>query len=366
MSRILVFGITDNPGGVESVIMNYYRSIDYKKIKFDFLCNTNTVAYENEIIELGGTIYRIPKRSKKILSYYKELKKFFKVNSKKYDAIWVNVCSLANIDYLIFAKKYGIKYRIIHCHNSQNMDSKIRKIIHKINKKILNIVATDYWTCSPKANTWFFSKKIIDSNKIVTINNAIDYDKYKFDENIREKYKKEFDIKDNEVVFGHIGRFHFQKNQLRLIEIFDQIHRKRKNTKLFLVGDGEDKDKIEKKIEEYGLKECIILLGIRSDIESLLQMFDAIIFPSLFEGLPLTLVEAQANGLPVFASNTIPDEVIMSNNIKLIPLEDTNEQWSKIILDSNLKRCDNYKLIVNKGYDINSEVKKIERLLKRK
>ena len=131
LKKILVFGITDKPGGVESVIMNYYRNMDRSKLQFDFLCNTDVVAYEDEIKNLGGNIYRITARSKNLFKYRKELKEFFKKNHEKYDTVWVNICSLANIDYLKMARKYKIKNRIIHCHNSQNMDSKLRGLLHK-------------------------------------------------------------------------------------------------------------------------------------------------------------------------------------------------------------------------------------------
>ena len=161
MIKILVFGITQNPGGVESVIMNYYQKLNKNKIQFDFLCNTLEVAYEKEILKLGGKIYRITARSENAKKYKKELEDFYKKHAHEYNAIWVNVCSLANIDYLKMAKKYNIKYRIIHSHNSENMDSKLRGILHKINKKLIKKYATDYWACSEEAGKWFFNKKIM-------------------------------------------------------------------------------------------------------------------------------------------------------------------------------------------------------------
>ena len=161
MNKVLVFGITDNMGGIESVIMNYYRTIDRNKIQFDFLCNTEVVAYEKEILSLGGNIYRITARSKNIKKFRNELEYFFKNYSMNYSAIWVNVCSLANIDYL----KYGIKKRIIHGHNSQNMDSKIRGIFHKINKLFIKKYATDFWSCSDEVSKFFYHDSILIDNR---------------------------------------------------------------------------------------------------------------------------------------------------------------------------------------------------------
>lgn len=364
MVRILIFGMTENPGGIESVIMNYYRAIDKSKIQFDFLCNSPEVAYEEEIQKLGGKIYKIASRSNNACLYYKELRSFFKNNAVKYKTIWVNICSLANIDYLKYAKKYGIKYRIVHCHNSQNMDSKARKILHIINKFRLKKYATDYWTCSEDANNWFFTNNILEKNKIVCINNAIDYNKFKFNEKIRQEYRNKLNI-DSKLVFAHVGRLHFEKNQLMLLDIFKNINEMNGNVELLLIGDGEDRAKIENKIKKLELENNVRLLGIRNDVEKIMQSVDAIIFPSLFEGLPLVLIEAQANGLPIFASKSISEQVVIGENVELISLDEKPKEWAIKILSSNLNRCDNYEKIKIKGFDIKIESKKIEELLMR-
>ena len=149
MYKVLVFGITENPGGVESFLVNYYRKIDRTKIQFDFLCNThNEVAYENELKSLGGQVVHIAMRSKEPMKYRKELKEFMEKHASDYQAVWVNVCSLANIDYLKIAKKYGIKKRIIHSHNSQNMDNRIRMFLHMIHRQRISDYATYFWVCS--------------------------------------------------------------------------------------------------------------------------------------------------------------------------------------------------------------------------
>ena len=134
VKKILIFGITHNPGGIENVIMNFYRNINKKKFQFDFLCNTKVVAYEEEIKKMGGKIFKIIARSENYFKYRKELDTFFKENAKNYSAIWVNLCSLANVDYLKYAKKYGIKCRIVHSHCSNNMDSLLRGFLHNFNK----------------------------------------------------------------------------------------------------------------------------------------------------------------------------------------------------------------------------------------
>lgn len=369
MKRILVFGITDNPGGIESVIMNYYKKFNKSNIQLDFLCNTNIVAYEDEIKSLGGQVFRITARSTNLRKYKKELKNFFKCNSYKYDAIWVNVCSLANIDYLKYAKRYGIKRRIIHSHNSQNMDSFARGLLHKFNKLFLKKYATDFWSCSNSASKWFYNKKIINSKKYLLINNAIDCNKFKYNQNTRDEYRNKYNIEKKYVIIN-VGRLHFQKNQLFILDIFNEYLKINKDAILFLVGDGEDKKAIEQKIELLNLNQYVRLLGKRNDVENLYMMSDLLIFPSLFEGLSLALLEAQASGINIIASDTISEETIMSNNFSTLPLNTPTSEWaeeiSKLCLMKDSREYNsniNISRIQNNGFDIDKEVFKLEKEL---
>ena len=364
MKKILVFGITENPGGVESVIMNYYRNIDRNKIQFDFLCNTDVVAYEKEIVDLGGKIYRITARSKDRIKYKKDMKSFFQEHGKDYSAIWVNVCSLANIDYLKYAKKYGIKKRIIHAHNSQNMDSFLRGVLHRINKLFIRKYATDFWTCSEDASRWFYNKSVKKSANYFVVKNAIDLKRFKYDENVRRDYRKQLGIEDK-IVFGNVGRFHFQKNQLFLLKIFEKIQKKLDNAVLVLVGDGEDREKIEEMISNLNIKNKVMLLGVRDDIANIMQSMDVFIFPSVFEGLGIVAIEAQASGLPVFASkDVIPDEVNIDNEIfEFISLENNEDFWAECIINKLPKlpnRRSKLELFENAGYNIEIESRKVE------
>lgn len=368
MKRVLVFGITDNPGGVENVIMNYYRNINKQKVQFDFLCNTEKVAYESEILELGGKIYKITARSKNRKKYKTEMKEFFSKHAKEYSTIWVNVCSLANIDYMIYAKKYGIKYRIIHSHNSENMDSKIRGILHRINKIFIKGYATDFWACSNDAGKWFYNNKIINGDKYLIINNAIDTPKYEFNEEIRKDYRKKLGVEE-EFVIGNVGRLHFQKNQEFLIDIFNEINKKVNNAKLLIIGQGEDFSKLKEKVKQLNLEDKIQFLGVRYDIPQLLQAMDAFVFPSVFEGLGLALIEAQASGVQVYASkDVIPSIVKMSDDFHFISLNEEPKEWARIIVENrknrtaNKKSCDN---IRKAGYDIAEETKKLEKYFER-
>lgn len=366
MKRVLVFGITNNPGGVESVIMNYYRHIDRSKVQFDFLCNTEEVAYEEEIKKLGGNIYRITARRESRKKFYRDLKCFFENNANKYSTIWVNVCSLANIDYLKYAKKYGIKYRIIHSHNSQNMDSKMRMLLHRLNKIIIEKYATDFWTCSDDAGKWFYNKNIINSNKYLFVNNAIDIYKYRFNQKVRDEYKKEMKL-NNKFVIGHIGRFHFQKNQLFLLDVFYKIHQKDNDSVLLLIGQGNDENKIKDKIQKLNLEDCVLILGVRDDVNNIMQAMDVFLFPSLFEGLSLVLVEAQAAGLPIVVSNTcVTDKIKIIPPITSLSLNDSLDLWCDNVLNfKDKKRVDYINLLKNSDFNIETEAKKIQKYFER-
>lgn len=365
--RILIFGFTENSGGIENVIMNYYRNIDKSKFQFDFLINTDKIAFQNEIVSLGGRIFKVCSRKKNYKKYKKQLREFFKLNAKQYSAIWVNFCCLTNLDYLKYAKRYNISKRIIHSHNSQNMDSKLIDVIHKINKKSVTKYATDFWACSDEAGKWFFNKKIMQSDKYLVINNAIDLKKYIFNADTRNEYRKKLGLTEK-IVIGNVGRLQFQKNQEFLIKIFEQLHMKNNNMQLLLVGQGEDKSKLKQLVIEKKLQDNVTFLGVRKDVSQLLQAMDIFVFPSVFEGLPLALIEAQASGLLVFASkDVIPQEVKMSDYFEFIGLEKTPQQWADIILNKyvslNIKRENRTNEIEKCGYNIAIETKKLEKIL---
>lgn len=363
MEKILIFGMSDNLGGVESVIMNYYRNIDKRNIQFDFLYNTKTIAYKEEIEKLGGKVFKITPRGKNIKKYKSDINDFFKNHAKEYSAIWVNLCILSNIDWLKYAKKYGIKVRIIHSHNSKNMvsNSKLKYILHKINKLFIKKYATDFWACSNEAGKWFYNKKIMNSDKYKIINNAIDLKEYEFNNEIRNEYRKKLKL-EGSLVIGHIGRMHFQKNQSFLIDIFNEINKINNNTHLLLIGSGEDEEKIKSKVKKLNLENKVTFLGLRKDVKNWMQAMDVFVFPSLFEGLGIVLVEAQANGMDIYASKEgVPPIAKMSENFEFISLNQSAKKWAETILAKNHVRRNNAESIRQNGYDILEESKKIEK-----
>lgn len=366
MVRVLVFGMTENPGGVESFLINYYRNVDRKLIQFDFLCNSHEqVAYEDELIKLGGRTFHITARSNDRTTYKNELDELFKSHASEWSAIWVNVCSLANIDYLKVAKKYGIKKRIIHSHNSQNMDSKIRVLLHLFNKRKIEKYATDFWACSNEAAKWFYNDNLI--KKVVIVRNAIDVERMRFDKEKRLEIRRRFGL-ENKYVIGNVGRLHFQKNQEFAIDVFYQYFQKHLDSCLVLVGQGVDEEKLKQKVNAYGIEKNVLFTNAQRDIQAWLSCFDLFMFPSRFEGLGIAALEAQANGLPVIASNgVIPTEVKINTNFVFCDLGKGADLWSSIIDKMrNNERLDYKTIKFNfeiSGYDIRTEEKKLEKLL---
>ncbi len=365
MYKVLVFGMTENPGGVESFLVNYYRHMDREKIQFDFLCNSyEPVAYEEELIQLGGRTFHICARSANFKKNKKELKELFEKHSKEWDAIWVNVCSLANIDYLKMAKKYGIERRIIHSHNSQNMDSKLRGILHKLNKRVIQKYATDFWACADDAAKWFYSDKLLE--KTIVIHNAIDVERISYDQDKGDAIRNQYNW-DDKYVIGNVGRLHFQKNQSFMLDIFEKYSKKNPKAVLVLVGQGQDERMLKEKTKKLGLTGKVYFMGLQKNIQAWLSCFDLFLFPSVFEGLSIAALEAQANGVPILASKgVIPEEVKMCDNFTFYSLEKTAEDWAQKIEEVKDAQRMPYSTIkeifVSKGYDIDTEVKKLEEL----
>lgn len=364
--RVLVFGMTENPGGVESFLVNYYRHIDRNRIQWDFLCNShNLVAYEDKLVALGGRCFHITARSVNRKRYIQELDAVFKEYASKWDVIWVNVCSLANIDYLKIAKKYGVERRIIHSHNSQNMDNWLRGLLHRWNKRRIGEIATDFWACSDDAAKWFYSGETLQ--KAIVIHNAIDIKRMRFDKqkrnNIREKYGWE-----NKYVIGNVGRLHFQKNQSFVIDVFGQYHKKNPDAVLVLVGQGEDERILKDKVKKTGLNDAVFFAGLQNDIQAWLSSFDLFLFPSKFEGLSIAALEAQVNGLTTISSEkVIPEEIKINDNFYFFDLAAGAEAWSRQIEEmravGRIEYLEVKDRFVKKGYDIATEICKLERLL---
>lgn len=345
-------------GGVESVVMNYYRHIDRSKIQFDFICDEDStnIPYD-EIKSLGGQIILIPPYQK-IFRYHKELKNILKEGNYKIVHSHINTLSVFS---LWAAKAAGVPVRIAHSHSTSNPKEFKKNIIKQFLRLFSKHFATDYMCCSELAGRWLFGNKVYDKGKVYLLNNAIELDKFAYNEEIRKELRNELKIHDNTLVIGHIGRFVEQKNHTFLIDIFNEIHKKNKNSVLILVGQGPLMLDIEKKVKELNLDENVMFLGQRKDAFKLYQVFDVFILPSLYEGLPVVAVEAQASGLYCVLSNKMTKETKLLDSTIFFDIKEKKLKIVENILNDykNHLRDNSTVKVLNLNFDIKEEVKKL-------
>lgn len=326
--------------GTETFIMNLFREAIKHNIFFDFLLLSNKKdGYYEEAIKLGAKIYHIPTR-RTPLKYYKALNSFFSKHSSKYRGVHFSGNSLSSIAPLIFAKKYLIPIRIYHSHNS-SCHKLYNRIFHTINKFLLPIYATDGLACSQTALKWAYSHTSLEKRALI-INNGIDLSMFKFRQEIRNNMRIKLGL-NNKLVIGHIGRFVTEKNHKFIIEIFYELHKKNPNTYLLLIGAGELEHVIRYNIDLLGISDYVYFLGIRNDIPDLMMSMDLFLMPSLFEGLPFVLIEAQASGLPILASDIITHEVAVSPFCHFENLKKTAKTWADRIEELTINQVDRFK-----------------------
>ena len=346
-------------GGVEAVTINYYRNIDKNKVQLDFICDEDStnIPYE-EIEKMGGKVIIIPSYSKPF-KYHKALKRVLKEGN--YKIIHSNINTLSVFS-LFAAKCAGVPVRIAHSHSTTNKKEKKKNLMKQILRPFSKVFATDYMCCSELAGRWLFGNKEYDKGNVYLLNNAIDLDKFKYNESLRKKKRKELGIKDDILVIGHIGRFVAQKNHDFLIDIFNEIHKKNNNSILLLAGQGPLMEDIKNKVKELNLDDNVKFLGQRNDANELYQAFDVFLLPSLYEGLPVVGVEAQAAGLLCYLSDDMTKETKVLDITKFMSLNNTPEEWADNILDDvkKYKRIDTSKEMTAKNFNIKEEAKKLE------
>ncbi|HWJ78047.1 MAG TPA: glycosyltransferase family 1 protein [Niallia sp.] len=348
--RVLHVVVNMNRGGAETLIMNLYRNIDRSKIQFDFLTCKKGV-FDQEILNLGGKIHRIPYITDGgHFHYIKSLKQFFKANHH-YKIVHSHMDKMSGF-VLKAAKKAGIPVRIAHSHNTKSEGGFAAKLYKEYAGSNIEKAATHYLACSNLAAKWLYKNK---ANLSKLLKNGIDAEKFSFSKKIRDKVREELGVEEDSLVLGHVGRFNHQKNHRFLIEIFNELYKVEPKAYLVLVGDGTLRSDIEEKVKELGLEEKVTFLGVRSDINSLLQAFDVFVFPSLHEGLPVTLIEAQGSGLPCLISKNITDEVDMKVDlVKFLPINNKNI-WVEEIREIPTKARNRkipYQALYQQGYDV--------------
>lgn len=355
--RILyVLASLDVCNGMVSYSMNYFKNIDKDKFQIDFIINdADDTTYFKEIKKSGSNIYVAPDfKINNILKLRNYLDYFFKTH--KYDIIH---CHLANAGafYLRYAKKYGVKTRILHSHATISADKLLKRIRNNIFIPISRKYANHYFACSKAAGYYLFKNK-----NFHLINNAVYCEKYLFNNYIREKVRKELNIKDK-IVIGNIGRFSPQKNHNFIIDVFNNLQSKYDDAVLILVGEGPIEHAIREKVQRLNLEDKVIFISKSKFVNELYQAMDVFLLPSLYEGLPVVGIEAQCADLPLVVSNNITKELDITNNVKFMSLNANIDMWVSEIMNSiKTERKQNKKNLEEMNYDIYKEAKNLENI----
>ena len=356
--RILMIGMGGNTGGVESYIINLIRNIDRDKYQFYFLYK-GKIAYEKEVIELGVELIPVNVSRHNPIKYIKTFCKIFE--EYKFDGVYYNTCDIMSMDMIMFGKKYGVPVRIIHSHNSYNIipPNLLHKFTEKWCRKHLDDYTTKLLACSEVAGDWMFEKNCYD-----VVNNGIQSENFSFDMSIRDEKRESLDI-DGKYVVGFIGRLEEQKNPLFLIDIFAELYKKRKDAVLLIVGEGSLKSEMMQRANQHKVLHAVKFLGVRSDVNKLMNAMDCLLLPSLFEGLPFVLVEAQTNGLPCVVSEDVSRESNITGEIKFISRNESPEYWANVVSEVKLShdRKKYVDIIREKQFDIKDTISSVDKYL---
>ncbi|MCR5837101.1 MAG: glycosyltransferase family 1 protein [Lachnospiraceae bacterium] len=344
--RILQVLSSLDRGGAETMIMNYYRNMDREKVQFDFLVHYEKKGvYEDEITQLGGKIYRaFPIRPWNYGKYRRWLKKFFEVHN---DYSGVHAHIMENSGFVLYAAyQAGIPVRIAHSHAHPVLD--IKKPFRIYGKSVLKKSNnTCNFSCGIDAGKYLF-----DDRSFYVLPNAIDINMFKFDQSTRKEVRRELGIED-ELVIGNVARFHLLKNHLFLVDVFGKLIEEKQKAKLIFVGEGPEQNRVKEKVNSMNLNDRVLFLNVRKDVNRILQAIDIFVLPSKTEGLPLSIIEAQASGLPCLLSDRVSQETAITDLVEFVSLEEGANAWVKTILEiSKNERKDVSEEIIKAKYDI--------------
>lgn len=356
MIRVLHMIAALEMGGSQALVMNLYRNIDRQQIQFDFvLDHPERDDYAAEVKALGGRIFTMPGFHGNVGEIRRAWDEFF-TQHPEYRVLHSHVRSYASL-YLPIAKKHGVK-TIIHSHSTSN-GSGISSLVKAALQYPLRHQADVLMSCTREAGIWLFGEKACGSDRFFLLPNAVDVEKFSYNESTRRDYRQKLGL-DGKLVIGHVGRFHEAKNHLFLLESFARLVAGRPDSVLLLVGDGALRPEIEEKIEELGLQAHVILTGNRGDVAELMQAMDLLAFPSKWEGLPVTVVEAQAAGLSCLISDQITRDVDLSPLVRRLPIDDPAD-WTEAMAEP-APRQDVCQSIVDAGFEIGESVKRLSGL----
>lgn len=352
MKRVLCILSCMNAGGAETFLMKIYRQLDRTKYQMDFCVNIFEEGfYDKEIIKMGGRIFHIPSKSDNLKEFKRQLTTIIK--DEHYESVLRITSNTMGFLDLKVAKKAGAKVCAARSSNSNDPAGLKAKIAHRLGRFLYGKYVDVKIAPSDLAAIYTFGERAYKNGEVKILHNALDLNIYKYDSEGRKRIRAEFGIKESEILCGHVGRFSPQKNHDFLIDIFSELCKERSNYKLLLVGNGELEEKIRDKCSDRGLQDKVIFAGVRSDIPALLSAMDIFVFPSLYEGMPNTVIEAQATGLPCVISDTITREADITGLVKYCSIKSDPDNWVLVINDIlHNKRLDTKKQIIDCRYDI--------------
>ena len=368
MKRILVCGLVPDIGGLEKIVVDFYNHIDTSEFELEFLLqgpkDVDFSDHFKSICRNPIVFHRIPKLRPHIKQALKEWDRFFKENAHRYDVLWSNQNGLTHLEFLKLAKKYGIEKRIVHGHCATA--DKFYRFIHPINRLFVGKYATDFWACGTEALNHFYHGK--EREKALVIHNAIEVEKFIYNQEKQVQLRKEYHIPEDCLVVGQVSRLYEKhKNQSFCVKVFSELVKKEPNSRLVFIGGG-DTAFLRNIAEQYGVADKVIFTGLKTNVGEMLNLLDVFIFSSNFEGLGIVLIEAQANGLPVVSASHLPDAKILENFDNHLSLTDSLEEWADKILSVRYSReLDTEKVknqIVEADYEIESATRNLEELFK--
>ncbi len=364
--KVLYFIDRLRHGGIQQFCLENIKHMDRNKLQIDFLLLDDGVSYplEEEIKKLGCKITKIDAWLNKPWDYLKHKKNIEKFFQQHHDYKVIHMHSSSkNYMVLKYAKKYGIPIRIVHAHSvTFQTKNKLKQLLGNVLKKPLKKYATNYFACSNSAGKWLYGKEEIAKGNVTIIHNGIEYARFKPNNKIRKQIRNELNISAEELVFGNVGRFDRVKNHTFLIDIFNEIQKIKPTSKLLLIGTGPLEEDIKDKVKKLNLEDKVIFTGFASNVNEYMQAMDVFIMPSLYEGLPITAIEAQAAGLPCFISkDVITTEVKITEGLRFISLSAPPQKWATEICNFNLKRRNNKKQLKNKNYLIEDTANELQK-----
>ncbi len=344
-------------GGVESVVLNYYRYINRQHIQFDFYVDEDsTIVPEKEIESLGGKVFRLPPYQH-VFSYSKNLKEFLKQN--EYEIVHSHLNTLSVFP-LRIAKQCGVPVRIAHNHSTSAPGEHVSNMIKTCLKPLSKLYPTNFVSPTKYAGQWLFGEKIAN-NELFILKNAIETESFLFKEDVRQTFRQKLGYQADDFVIGNIGRLVWQKNQSFVIQVFAKVIQEIPNAKLLIIGEGHLKEELIALVKQLNLTAAVTFIPYVSHVENYFQVMDLFLFPSHYEGLGMTVIEAQVSGLFVLGSSELPKDVELTTQYKALNLSAPVEEWVQVIVaNRSYKRCGQRETIINNGYEISVEANQLE------